>query len=103
MTNTNTISRRAVRAILGACTWAVGLRSDVTQYSLTDDECESEGRPLGSVEPCAYAFPLVSAPWWRVDAWDDGECLNVRVLGWSLEVHHKARQGPTDALACRGL
>ena len=103
MTNTNTITRKTVRAILGACVWAVGLRREVKRYSLNDDECEAVGLPLGSAEDCAYAFPLVDAQWWHLDAWDDGECLNVRVLGWSLEVHHEARQGPTDALACRGL
>lgn len=103
MTNTSTFTPRTVRAILGACVWAVGLRREVKQYGLNDDECEAVGLPLGSVEDCAYAIPLVGAPSWRLDAWDDGECFNLRVLGRSLEVHHEARQGARSGSEGSGL
>jgi len=84
--------RAAVRAITRACTWAVGLRHTLKTYTLTDDECESEGLPLGSSEVCAYAIPLVGAQWWRLDAWNDGDCFQLRALGWSVEVHHEPRE-----------
>lgn len=84
--------RSAVRAITRACTWAVGLRHTLKTYTLTDDECEAAGIPLGSSEVCAYAFPLVGAQWWRVDAWSDGDCFQLRALGWAVEVHHEPRE-----------
>lgn len=90
---TNTAIHWAVGALLEACTWLVGLRRAVKLRTLSDAECESGGLPLGSVEQCAYAFPLAGLQRWRVDAWDDGECLHIQALGWSLEVHHEAREG----------
>lgn len=89
---TSTPIRAAVRAITRACTWAVGLRHTLKTYTLTDDECEAAGIPLGSSEVCAYAFPLVGAQWWRVDAWSDGDCFQLRALGWAVEVHHEPRE-----------
>lgn len=83
--------RAAVRALTRACTWAVGLRYTLKTTELSDDECEAEGLPLGTSEVCAYAYPLVGAQWWRVDAWDDGECFQLRALGWAVEVHHEPR------------
>lgn len=86
--------RAAVLAITRGCTWAVGLRHPVKVYHLSDSECDSEGEgvPYGTTEPAAYAFPLTGAQWWRVDAWDDGDCFQLRALGWSIEVHHQPRQ-----------
>lgn len=84
--------RAAVRVITRACTWAVGLRHQLETYTLSDDECEAAGLPLGSSEVCAYAFPLVGAQWWRVDAWSEGDCFQLRVLGWVVEVHHEPRE-----------
>jgi hypothetical protein len=96
MSKTNTTrTARTAWAILGALTWAVGLRHDVKRYSLTVDECEAGGVPEGSTEPCAWAVPLGGSPWWTLDLWSDGDCIHARVLGWALEVHYEARGGAT--------
>lgn len=84
--------RAAVRAITRACTWTVGLRHTLKTYTLTDDECEAAGIPLGSSEVWAYAFPLVGAQGWRADAWSDGDCFQLRALGWAMEAHHEPRE-----------
>lgn len=89
---TSTPVRAAVRAITRACTWAVGLRHQLKTYALSDDECEAAGLPLGSSEAAAYAFPLVVAQWWRVDAWSEGDCFQLWALGWAVEVHHEPRE-----------
>jgi hypothetical protein len=84
--------RSVVLALMSACTWAVGLRHQLKTYTWTEDECEAEGLPLGTSEVCAYAFPMAGAQWWRLDAWDDGDCFHLNVLCWSVEVHHEPRQ-----------
>lgn len=84
--------RTAVCALTRACTWAVGLRYELKTYTWREDECEAAGLPLGTEEVCAYAVPLGGAQWWRVDAWDDGDCFHLWALGWALEVHHKPRE-----------
>lgn len=84
--------RAAVLAITRACTWAVGLRRPVKVHHLSDSECDSEGVPYGTTELAAYAFPLTGALWWRVDAWNDGDCFQLRALGWSIQVFYEPQQ-----------
>lgn len=69
--------RAAVLALNLACTGAVGLRHLLQTYALTDDECESAGLPLDSLEVSTYDFPLAGAQWRRVDAWDAGDCFHL--------------------------
>lgn len=88
--------RSVVFALMSACTWAVGLRHQLKTYTWTEDECEAEGLPLGTSEVCAYANPW-GGEWWRLDAWEDGDCFHLHVLGWSVEVHHEPREVPAVA------
>jgi hypothetical protein len=69
----------------------IGQGRRVKMRTLSDWECEEQGLPEGTTEPCVYAFPIANGQPGRWDAWDDGECFHVDALGWTLEVHHEAR------------
>lgn len=80
-------------ALAGATAWAIKATGrQVQRYTLTDEECEEAGVPEGTTEPCIYVHPLVGSKWWRVAAWNDGDCIHLRALGWVAEVHHEGRE-----------
>lgn len=96
MTSSTFTTSAPVRALVFAfwdvCAWAVSLRHPLQTRTMSDSECAAEGLPFGTEEECSFAMPMAGSPWWHVDAWDDGECFNLRVLGWSVEVYHQPRQ-----------
>lgn len=83
-------------AIAKAAAGAIGPGRAVETYSLSDDECEERGLPLGTTEPCIYLQTIGNPLAGRMDAWDDGDgCFHIRAFGLAAEVHHVAREGVT--------
>lgn len=85
--------------VASACAWVIGLGRDITQYRLTDEECEAQGLPLGSTDPNVFCRQSNGAPWWHLDCWtDEGDgkpgdsCLNICALGCWVEVYSTARR-----------
>lgn len=68
--------------------WAVGLRWDIKTTPLDDDECEAEGLPVGSSVRDVFSLPLANGTRWRLAVYNHGDFIDVRVLGWAIEVHY---------------
>lgn len=93
MTITYRAAATIMQALARATAWAIKATGrQVQHYALTDEDCEAEGVPLGTTEPCIYVQPLGGSKWWRVAAWDDGDCVHLRAMGWAAEVHHEGRE-----------
>jgi len=91
------IKTTAVHVIANAAAWLVSCRRELVQHTLTDDECEAAGLPLGSTERAVHLHPLAGIPAWCVSGWIDGPemgpegCLQLVLLGYSVEVFYVRR------------
>lgn len=83
-----------VRRLTHAAAWVLGHFRELQVYHFTPDECDAQGLPEGTTVPHIYAGPLVGACWWHIDIWADGDCLNIRALGWWGEVHYIPKAAP---------
>ncbi len=66
----------------------VELRWEIKTTRLSDDECEAQGLPLGSAVRDVFSWPLGNSARWRFAVYNHGDLIDVRVLGWAIEVHY---------------
>ncbi|NML15595.1 hypothetical protein [Azohydromonas caseinilytica] len=77
-----------VYRVTTAAAWTLSHFRDLAHHELTAWECEKQGLPEGSKVPHIYINRMPNAPWWRFDAWSDGDCFHIRALGRWSEIHY---------------
>lgn len=93
-----TLCLRLAWHLTRAASVLVGMLRPIVRHQVNDDECASEGLPVGTSSPAVFCIPLSSGSPWRLDLWTETDeatrqgCLRLRLLGCDGEVwFHRAR------------
>lgn len=82
------LEQSLIDGLTKAAEWVVGLRWEIKTTPLADHECEAAGLPLGSSVRDVFSWPLANGARWRLAVYNHGDFIDVRVLGWAIEVHY---------------
>lgn len=88
------LEQSLISGLTKAAEWAVGLRWEIKTTPLDDDECEAEGLPIGTSVRDVFSLPLANGTRWRLAVYNHGDFIDVRVLGWSIEIHYIPKARP---------